>query len=107
MKGPLDDFPSQLFVTEIDVDTGSITEAVYTNQLVISERDLEPLTPEQERTAQILAEYWAEKFEKDLMRQLTGGMSEYAQSLRAAKVEPPTDPKPAKWGSWIDLTTIC
>jgi hypothetical protein len=72
---------------------------------VINERDLEPLTPEQERTVQMLAEYWAEKLEKDLLRTLMGQPSEYAQSLRAAKVEPPSEPAQSKWPGPLICTT--
>ena len=83
MRKPLDEFPTRLFVKEINVDTGQITEAVYTTQLVIDEADLDPLTPEM----QALSDYWTKKLEEDLMRQLMGQSSDYGQSLRAAGVK--------------------
>jgi hypothetical protein len=78
---PLDDIPTTLFVNEIDVDTGAITEGTYTTQLEV---ELEPLSPEQEAVAEKLADYWAKIFEADLLRQLCGEPSEYQHSLRAA-----------------------
>jgi hypothetical protein len=80
-RKPIEEIPTRLFVDEVNVDTGEITEVVYTTQLAV---DLEPLSPEEEEHAQKLAAYWAKKFEEDLIRQLMGGPSEYEHSLRAA-----------------------
>jgi hypothetical protein len=76
---PLDHIPTTLFVNEIDVETGVITDVTYTTQLVLDE-PAEPLS-EQE---QYLCDWWAKRIEEDLRRQLLGQPSEYEQSLRAA-----------------------
>jgi hypothetical protein len=76
---PLDSIPTKLFVNEIDVVTGAITEVTYTTQLAIDE-PIEPLS----ETEQKLCDWWAKRIEEDLLRQLCGASSEYEQSLRAA-----------------------
>jgi hypothetical protein len=83
-RKPIDFIPTSLLVDEINVDTGEVREVTYTTQLVITEADLEPLSTLQEEQAKALADYWAKKLEQDLMRQLTGGSSEFQESLRAA-----------------------
>lgn len=79
---PLDDIPTKLFVNEIDVDTGAITEVTYTTQLVIDD-PIEPPTEQEQR----LCDWWAKRIEEELLGQLLGRPSEYQQSLRAAGVK--------------------
>jgi hypothetical protein len=76
---PLDTIPTKLFVNEIDVDTGAITEVTYTTQLVIDD-PIEPLDEQQQK----FCDWWAERWEREFLRQLLGEPSEYEQSLRAA-----------------------
>jgi hypothetical protein len=76
---PLDTIPTNLFVNEIDVDTGDITAVTYTTNIILDD----PIEPLNERE-QMLCDWWAKKIEEDLIRQLLGKPSEYQQSLRAA-----------------------
>lgn len=76
---PLSDIQTSLFVKEINVDTGAITDVTYTSNVILDD----PIEPLNERE-QMLCDWWAKRIEEELLGQLLGKPSEYQQSLRAA-----------------------
>lgn len=76
---PLDSIPTSLFVNEIDIETGAVTEVTYTSTIAIDE-PIEPLSEDEQK----LCDWWAERWEREFMRQMLGEPSEYQHSLRAA-----------------------
>jgi hypothetical protein len=76
---PLADFPTKLFVDEINVETGALTEVTYTTTVQLDREDL--VSDEMNES---MAKFWAEIFERRMLNAMFGRPSEYEQSLRAA-----------------------
>jgi hypothetical protein len=76
---PLSDFS---FAPKPEIEISMLTMTTTTTNVAI-EGELEFTDEQQEE----LTKWWTEVWERELMRQIMGQPSEYAESLRAAKAE--------------------